>query len=84
MFDEELPPPSPRIQEIAMLLLLIIPIWALCLLVVAGLCAGARLGDAVQGSTEAAEPVAARSRQLDAAREPALGESAEARIELAA
>ncbi len=28
-----------------MLLLLIIPVWTVCLLVVAGLCAGARLGD---------------------------------------
>jgi hypothetical protein len=35
-----------------MLLLLIVPIWTLLLLVVAGLCAGARLGDAVQQSPE--------------------------------
>jgi hypothetical protein len=64
-----------------MLLLLIIPVWTACLLVVAGLCAGARLGDSALPdgiATERREPAALdpltalRTGPQDAARaEPA-------------
>ncbi len=73
-----------------MLLLLIVPIWTVCLLLVAGLCAGARLGDRAQAmqSAELLTAAGPRERQREARGFDRSDESRparrEARVELAA
>ena len=60
-----------------MLLLLIFPIWIMSLLLVAGLCAAARVGDAARGIAEASAPLAEHEASRGRYDQPA-GEGREA------